>query len=672
MSSPVEDFERILKEMGSIKPPGVSGSRIKKLKELFLSNVDQESQLVQKLYDGCKASPASNKLGPLYVVDAVVRGLIDELGKSANGGAVEIPKDAPDGTAAAAVLKIQTLVGSIVEDAVKDSSDDVKEKIRKLLEIWDNCHTFDQDTLIKMKKTNFHSTTPPGTPPKKKVKFAIDGEDNSEKDSSVTEKPAAPAPASKDPASVLQALANLAKKAPSPPSNSASLGNTKVASPPAASQPASTTSSDPNAIFQMLQNMNKMGQQQQPQPPQGLSGPPPPQYGENAGYGDSYGDPRRGGNFNRGGRADRGYRERERDDRGRGFDRGGYDNNNGNNGGYSALGRRRERSPRRNPNPKPTHVEGEQNVPSNSHYRERHTSIDPNLPSGTIGVYSRTIFIGGVPHNMDEVQLAQILRPYAEVQSVILNSERKHAFVKVYSRPEAEQVIQAFSVSHPSGLRARWGVGFGPRDCCDYQSGVSTIPISRLTDADKRWVVSAEWGGTGGQPLQPGITVEEPDIEVGHGVSSKSISRKMPTNSSSNGPKSDGLPVTSHGGMSPVGNNGFSPVNNPGNLPMNYGGYGGNGGQGGGRGYDSPAYNSPPVGMLQQQQQRQPMAPPQYGGNNMNNGQVDQTQLMATMMAAMQQMQGQQQQQQGQQQGQPDMAQMFQNLASMMRQNQRQ
>jgi len=69
--------------------------------------------------------------------------------------------------------------------------------------------------------------------------------------------------------------------------------------------------------------------------------------------------------------------------------------------------------------------------------------------------------------------------------------------------------------------QTRWGVGFGPRDCSDYQTGVSVIPIERLTEADQRWMVSAEYGGTGGAPLQGGMCVEEPDIEIGQGVSSK-------------------------------------------------------------------------------------------------------------------------------------------------------
>ncbi len=64
-------------------------------------------------------------------------------------------------------------------------------------------------------------------------------------------------------------------------------------------------------------------------------------------------------------------------------------------------------------------------------------------------------------------------------------------------------------------------MGFGPRDCSDYQTGISIIPIERLTDADRKWMLTAEYGGTGGKPIEGGQVVEEPDIEIGAGVSSK-------------------------------------------------------------------------------------------------------------------------------------------------------
>jgi len=52
-------------------------------------------------------------------------------------------------------------------------------------------------------------------------------------------------------------------------------------------------------------------------------------------------------------------------------------------------------------------------------------------------------------------------------------------------------------------------------------------------------MVTAEYGGNGGKPIEPGMVVEEPDIEIGQGVSSKAISRRMQTDmSGQSGPKS--------------------------------------------------------------------------------------------------------------------------------------
>jgi hypothetical protein len=38
-------------------------------------------------------------------------------------------------------------------------------------------------------------------------------------------------------------------------------------------------------------------------------------------------------------------------------------------------------------------------------------------------------------------------------------------------------------------------------------------------------MLTAEYGGTGGRPIESGMVVEEPDIEIGAGVSSKGMSQ---------------------------------------------------------------------------------------------------------------------------------------------------
>lgn len=168
---------------------------------------------------------------------------------------------------------------------------------------------------------------------------------------------------------------------------------------------------------------------------------------------------------------------------------------------------------------------------------------DPNLPppgpklvewdysigQGSIKVLSRTLFVGGV--TIPEAQLRALFNRFGTVQTCIVNIDKRHAFIKMVTRPDAIAARDGME-SYRQGemqLRTRWGVGFGPRDCSDYQTGVSIIPIDRLTEADRKWMLSAEYGGTGGRAIEPGMVVEEPDIEIGAGVSSKAISRRIAT-----------------------------------------------------------------------------------------------------------------------------------------------
>lgn len=156
-----------------------------------------------------------------------------------------------------------------------------------------------------------------------------------------------------------------------------------------------------------------------------------------------------------------------------------------------------------------------------------------------------------------EPELRRICARFGKVQTCVVNSEKRHAFVKMINRKDAvlakqgmekmkgaeskfRSVSSKISQIHSTELtylKTRWGVGFGPRDCSDYQSGISIIPIDKLTDADRKWLLTAEYGGTGGKPIQGTMVVEEPDIEVGQGVSSKAISRRLGDEPYDNGPR---------------------------------------------------------------------------------------------------------------------------------------
>lgn len=506
-----------------------------------------ESKIFDKIASFCKASLPSHKLGALYVIDSISRGFQNEARKVDNqriNYSNLLQMSIQQGTFLSGLLKLNNIIESLLEDALISVNDAaIMEKIRKLVEIWLKAGTFDKEVLQNVYNKSFGNSGSSGS---------ASGSNNDNSSSAST------APAN-DASSILKSLASLAG-----PSSSAAAGqhnfpvsskNQQSSAPQPAGNPLPFTfhgvggngapqAPDPSAIFQMLQQM----QQTQNLPmSNGITSTPSQHhqqtsvqqydyygkaarntYGSQVSYSqDSYGG-HIGRRRSRGGSS--GGRSRSRSPI-RGGGRGYHDRNDHHD-------RRGGRNQKVNTAETSSLNPGERNIPGTLHYRVRNVSHDSTLPAGSIKVLSRTLFIGGISSSMDERSLASILRPYAEVQSVILNIPKKHAFVKVYSRDEATNVISSFNRDGQYNLRLRWGVGFGPRDCCDYQHGISIIPIARLTDADKRWVINAEWGGTGGEPLIPGIVIDEPDIEIGKGVSSKAISKKMPTDGSRNGPKS--------------------------------------------------------------------------------------------------------------------------------------
>lgn len=152
------------------------------------------------------------------------------------------------------------------------------------------------------------------------------------------------------------------------------------------------------------------------------------------------------------------------------------------------------------------------------------TDMDPTMPHGHIKVLSRTLFVGGASGS--EAELRAIFGRFGRVQTCIANEDKRHAFVKMCTRNDAVTAKTAMETTRDPEVLAKarqtkWGVGFGPRECCDYSNGVSVIPIDTLTEADHKWMLTAEYGGTGGRPIESGLVVEEPDIEIGAGVSSK-------------------------------------------------------------------------------------------------------------------------------------------------------
>ncbi|CAK3804146.1 hypothetical protein AC579_480 [Lecanosticta acicola] len=193
--------------------------------------------------------------------------------------------------------------------------------------------------------------------------------------------------------------------------------------------------------------------------------------------------------------------------------------------GNNQRGRYRQRSPARN-DPGVAAMNGRPMQPKLITY-------DDSLPPDNIKVLSRTLFVGGANGTQQEIQ--DLFERFGEVQTCIANRDKRHAFVKMTTRQHALAAKAAMGDLQNRNDRdtmsiarqTKWGVGFGPRECCDYQRGESVIPIYKLTEADLKWLHTAEYGGTGGQQLEGGMVLEEPDIEIGAGVSSKAMSAKI-------------------------------------------------------------------------------------------------------------------------------------------------
>ncbi|RFU32689.1 hypothetical protein B7463_g3681, partial [Scytalidium lignicola] len=616
MSSAVAELEAGLQAMLSLKPPGVSGSRIQSITALCTANVQSESVLIQKLYTHFKKAPGTHKLGVLYVVDSVTRKWTEQ----AKTAGQLINSAAPDGTFAAGVNRVKELLPVLMNDIIQTAPEDQKDKIRKLVDIWEKGQTFPLQMLTSFKEklnapSQNRSTTPDGSPPPE-----IQNPSGVQQQQ---QQPSASTPGANT-YSILAALANMARQHTSAPQANPStqpqdnpytvstsqnnLGQQAAAlSQPAPSYqpmpqpvnvPASTTSfpsqlsaatnsvqsypAQPNAfpaaapapivppagidptVQQQLVLIKTLSDQgfppdkiasiiaamsvQNSQLP-GVAGNMSSQFPPNAtqsaqasqpwgqrpdesrdrnGFQDGVRSPP--GRYRRRSRSPSPSRQwgrdspaRRRDDEygrespGRSRGRGGYGNDF------------RQRSPlRRARSPTPPR-----------HGAPKFVDFDPTIGLDQIKVLSRTLFVGGV--TIPDYELRSIFERFGKVQTCIVNKEKRHAFVKMISRKDAVNAKDLMEKGRgpDSSLRTRWGVGFGPRDCSDYATGVSVIPISKLTDADRKWMLTAEYGGSGGKPIEGGMVVEEPDIEIGQGVSSKAISRRMQTDKAgSNGPRS--------------------------------------------------------------------------------------------------------------------------------------
>ncbi|CAD6590322.1 MAG: hypothetical protein ASARMPREDX12_004254 [Alectoria sarmentosa] len=538
----VAELDAILQSMLALKPPGVTGGKIQSITTLCNANIQSETVLIQRVYTHFKKAPASHKLGVLYVVDSVTRAWVEQARKAGQ----TFGPSAPDGTFAAGVNRVTELLPSFMTDILTNCPEE--QKVRSLESM---LGAMDQMVI----SIDPRSTTPIGTPPKEFIPFN-DSNGNFA---------AAGAPRA-DTSQILKALADMAKTnttaAPAMPSQASPINipnlqnayqqhmNSSVN--PATSAPYGHSVNVPGAAigpnpFAVNQGMpgGQTNVHANPVMPQGTTpealqqqvqliqmlqaqGVPQDQWATvlqvlmaagTVGGGVASAPAQPSWQQQNGGRDDSSQAIVRDHDRQVAI--------------IDVVNRLHpvvviapataimvvaaDRAAKREP---------EMNIDKEAHQLPIY---DLSLPPNHIKVLSRTLFVGGVTSS-DDV-LRGIFQGFGIVQTCIVNVDKRHAFVKMLSRSDAVTAKEGMEryKSAEMQLRTRWGVGFGPRDCSDYQTGISIIPVDRLTDADRKWMLSAEYGGTGGKPIEPGLVVEEPDIEIGAGVSSKAISRRMAT-----------------------------------------------------------------------------------------------------------------------------------------------
>ncbi|CAN9338795.1 unnamed protein product [Alternaria alternata] len=568
-----------LQSLQALKPPGVTPTKIKAITQLCVDNIQSHSVIVQKIAQQLQNSVATHKLGVLYVVDAVARQWVERAKQAGQ----TVSKHAAQGTYASGVQMMRDVLPAMMHNLIQSAPETQKEKISKLLDIWERGQTFPLDMLAGFKQQlnggqNRNVDVPaPSEPPKSNGSAPVfNGHTNQQPPPPPVAMPQPP----QDPGALFAALAgvgqhngqtnpppaaaspfpfqqNMVPPPPPgfmPPPPTGVIGQPNMPVPPAGTNEIVTQilkamtagSIPPDQAIQALNTLAMAQNGGMPMPPPAVAqtsqvqpavqngnqgdsydlndtrmrdrsrspdyqrrrspvrSPPNPNRRESPTYG-VY-DPNAGpeGNAQRFERGERG--------RGRGKQRGGRNDRN----------EYRQRSPpRRQPSP-----------PRAAYGQSKYIEWDETLPRDHIRVLSRTLFVGGAGGTEGEIR--SIFARFGRVQTCIVNQDKRHAFVKMLTRPDAVAAKQGMDTlqdpaAQSKARQTRWGVGFGPRDCSDYTTGISVVPISRLTDADRKWALTAEHGGTGGRPLEGGMVIEEPDIEIGAGVSSKAISRRVPT-----------------------------------------------------------------------------------------------------------------------------------------------
>ncbi|ETW78648.1 hypothetical protein HETIRDRAFT_49938, partial [Heterobasidion irregulare TC 32-1] len=137
-------FESVLKD--TVKGRRVSESKIKKLTEVALGCMENDTQLVSLLYRTHKALPASCKVSSLYAVDALARAARHRANKQGLTGDAR----SGHGDCATFLSKLEAVLEGVFYDMISSAGSEGKEKSQKIVDIWAKSNTFSPTVLTRL------------------------------------------------------------------------------------------------------------------------------------------------------------------------------------------------------------------------------------------------------------------------------------------------------------------------------------------------------------------------------------------------------------------------------------------------------------------------------------------------------------------------------------------
>ncbi|KAH9930321.1 uncharacterized protein B0H18DRAFT_994394 [Fomitopsis serialis] len=140
----LETFESTLKDVVTAKR--LSASKMANLTEIALKCMKNDTQLVSTLFRTHRTLSSASKVNSLYVFDALSRAARNQVNKHR----LSPPIDPAQGNCATFIVKVEGVLDSLFQDLITTRDETLKEKSKKVLDIWVKNNTFPSAALERL------------------------------------------------------------------------------------------------------------------------------------------------------------------------------------------------------------------------------------------------------------------------------------------------------------------------------------------------------------------------------------------------------------------------------------------------------------------------------------------------------------------------------------------